>query len=282
MVPGRLPALAAATVLQRDGEGAFRVELSPDWWLADTAFGGYLAAIALRSCMESRPDRDHQALSLAVHFLGETEPGTAEISALTEGHSSGGSTVSARLSQHGRCVATATAAFGRLRPGPELHSAAFPPVPSANACEALVVRPEVLATYPLGRRFERRRLPRATEGQPAAWDTGGWIRLAEPSPTDSLAAVVLLDAWPPAVSAKLSGRIRMTTVSYFVQFNGDALQRPSDGMDEMAYYLSVFRGDWASHGYAADDGELWSAGGRLLAQSRQVVLVAPKKPGSAR
>ena len=45
-----------------------------------------------------------------------------------------------------------------------------------------------------------------------------------------------------------------------------------------AWYLVVFRSQMATDGFVEEDGEVWSADGRLLAHSRQLAVLLPR-PG---
>ena len=83
----------------------------------------------------------------------------------------------------------------------------------------------------------------------------------------------LTDAWPPAVfSYAEMGTIPggVPTVDLTVHFRAP-LPPPESG--EHDWVLAVFRSREARQGFVEEDGEIWSRGGVLLAQSRQLAVV---------
>jgi acyl-CoA thioesterase len=102
---------------------------------------------------------------------------------------------------------------------------------------------------------------------------GGWLRAREPRIADSPFIALLCDAWPPSVAqhralAALPPR-GMPTVDLTIHFRAPvpADARPDD------FYLGVFRSRTLRDGFVEEDGEIWSRGGVLLAQSRQLAMV---------
>jgi len=83
---------------------------------------------------------------------------------------------------------------------------------------------------------------------------------------DSLGLLVVADALAPAVFNTLGSTSWVPTIELTVQVRG----RPVPG------YLAVsFRTRAITHGYLEEDGEIWDAGGNLVALSRQLAL-APR------
>lgn len=77
------------------------------------------------------------------------------------------------------------------------------------------------------------------------------------------------DAWPPAVFSRLALPLGVPAVDLTIHFRHAAPRVPG-------WSLVRFRTNLAAEGYLEEDGEVWSADGRLLAQSRQLaVLLAP-------
>ena len=77
------------------------------------------------------------------------------------------------------------------------------------------------------------------------------------------------DAWPPAVFSRLEVPVGVPTIDLTIHFR----QAPSGAP---GWCLVRFRTQVAAAGYLEEDGEIWSADGRLLAQSRQLaVVIAP-------
>jgi acyl-CoA thioesterase len=76
----------------------------------------------------------------------------------------------------------------------------------------------------------------------------------------------ITDAWPPAVFSRLEVPVGVPTIDLTIHFR----QTPSG---EPGWTLVRFRTQVAAAGYLEEDGEVWSADGRLLAQSRQLAVV---------
>jgi acyl-CoA thioesterase len=260
--------LQEATALETNGSGSYTLTLSESWWLIRGASGAYLSAVMLRALSSTLDQPDFRPLSFVAHFVAPTRPGSAVIDVVIDRRGSRTASVSARMSQGDVVVVTASAAFGRNLGGRSLDNRTPPKVTPAAECAELEIRPEVRAKFPLTGRFVRRR-PSAADRETVG--TGGWIRFAEATPVSYMALLALLDAWVPAVSSQFQETIGMSTLSYFVEFQAD-LSGLDFAPDE--FILAAFAGEWSAQGYAEDGGELWTGGGRLLARSRQVLMIA--------
>jgi acyl-CoA thioesterase len=103
--------------------------------------------------------------------------------------------------------------------------------------------------------------------------TAAWIRPAEPRPLDHALVAAYTDALPPAIFARAQtvGEFgALPTVDLTIHYRmdpGDAGIGPSD------YCLAIFRSRLAHRGYIEEDGEIWSPGGQLIAQSRQLAVI---------
>lgn len=270
--PSPVPASAAFdrdTAVHSLSAGRFAAELRPSWSIGRGAHGGYVAAIVLRAlAAEASGPHGGRPLSLVVHYTRPGTEGPAEVHARREHSGRSVVTVAGRLVQSGTTVATALATFASSRAGPEFCDRQMPVAPPPEACPV----PGPSARLPIVERFDTLRAiggaPRSG-GAPAL--TGGWIRLREPRPVDALSAVALLDGWMPAVFVRSREAIGISTVMLCVHFRC-ALPVPGDASD---YSLAVFRSEMAGDGFVDEDGELWSPGGLLLAQSRQVIMTFP-------
>ena len=102
---------------------------------------------------------------------------------------------------------------------------------------------------------------------------GGWIRLAEPRIVDPLLAAAFADAYPPAIFSRLAERELtggVPTVDLTIHFRAEL---PLPGARPDDYVLAVFRSQLARDGFIEEDGQLFAADGRLIAQSRQLALL---------
>jgi acyl-CoA thioesterase len=91
-------------------------------------------------------------------------------------------------------------------------------------------------------------------------------------PVDAAVVACLADAWMPALFTRIDFRAFAPTVDLTVHFRAE-LPLPELGPED--FVLGVFSSKRAESGFWEEDGELWTRGGRLIAQSRQLALVLP-------
>jgi acyl-CoA thioesterase len=102
-------------------------------------------------------------------------------------------------------------------------------------------------------------------------EVGGWLRLTEPRPYDPLLVAAITDAWIPAVFSRMTPdeRVGVPTVDLTVHFRSEV---PATlAADD--HVLVVFRTRVGRDGFIEEDGEVWTADGVLLAQSRQLAVL---------
>ena len=257
------------TAVTPAGAGEYTAVIDHGWWIERGPNGGYLAAIVLRAVLAEVDEASRRPRSMTLHYLRPPVEGPCEVAVTVERAGRGLSTVSARLRQGGRDCIVALVALGVDRPGPELHDHAPPPAPDAEATPPRV-EASGMPDIPFRHRFDVRPAigsPPFSQGPEAL--TGGWIRTADDDPVDAVLVAALTDAWPPAVFARLDLPVGVPTVELTIHFRNAPLEVPG-------WCLVRFRTLEASEGYVEESGEVWSADGRLLAESRQLaVLLTP-------
>ena len=260
------------TALRPLAEGEFEATLDRGWWIVVGPNGGYLAAILVRALSETVGDPARPPHSLTVHYLSPAHQGPVRVRTRVERAGRSLTALSARLEQDGALVALALAAFAQARPSPGFADARMPEVAPP---ESLVpFASEAARVAPMRGQLDSRPAfgdPLRASSSEAL--TGGWIRLHEPRVADYALLALLCDAWPPAVARHpaLAGAPRRgtPTIDLTIHFRAPV---PADARRD-DFYLCVFRSRTLHAGFVEEDGEIWTRGGRLLAQSRQLAML---------
>ena len=257
------------TAVEPLGGGRFGVRIDPGWWIVRGPNGGYIAALVLRALRAAVGTPPASPRSFTVHFTSPPTEGPAEVQTTLERVGRTVTTATARLEQGGKLRALALAAFGTPRTGPHFDHLVRPEVTPPERAQPLASPLPI----PMRERYESR----AVFGPPAAAApeavTGGWIRLREdPGPPEPELLAAYTDAWPPAVFSQVAPTTLSSgvpTVDLTVHFRAPW---PPDA-DPRDFALVVFRSRIARDGFVEEDGEVWTRGGLLLAQSRQLALI---------
>jgi acyl-CoA thioesterase len=263
------------TAVRRLEDGVFEAEIEKGWWIMVGPNGGYVAAILQRAMEAAVSQDDRRPRSLTVHYTAPPKEGRARITTTVEREGGRLSTVTARLEQDGRLCALALGAFSTPRDALSFREVEMPDVPPPDRCDLMKRKSDV--RIPIHGRYEMRPCIGATlfTGSHRA-ETGGWIRLTDPHPTEPAIVVAVADAWPPAIFARMNAEadpISVPTIDLSVHFRTSLPSCESSPTGENPYYLVRFRSTTSCDGFIEEDGEVWSEDGTLLAQSRQLAIV---------
>ncbi|HEX7670305.1 MAG TPA: thioesterase family protein, partial [Polyangiaceae bacterium] len=148
----------------------------------------------------------------------------------------------------------------------------MPTLPPVDACERFRDK------YPSAVELQRRYDNRWGLGDPLGSNSkraliGGWIRFDEPHATDALAVAAYTDAFVPAVFTRVPAQSAVgpvPTIDLTIHFRASL---PLEGSVVGEHCIAVFTSRTSREGFMEEDGEIWSAGGVLLAESRQLALV---------
>lgn len=256
------------TSVEETGPGVYAGHVHPGWWVVRGPHGGYLAAMILRAMAARLGDPDRPPRSFTTHFATAPEEGPLEITTQIEREGRSMTTLSARMQQGDKLVALSLAAFSAPRPGFEFDDAPMPDAASPE--EGFPVPTEGDNIPPFLSNFDMRWLFGGPpfSGSPEAV-VGGWIRLVEPSVADAPTIACLLDAWAPAIFPRATQLVVCPTIDLTIHFR-DTFPLPGAAADD--FYLGRFSSSLSRDGFFEEDGLLWSADGRLVAQSRQLAL----------
>jgi acyl-CoA thioesterase len=250
--------------------GAFGAVIDQPWWVIRGPHGGFLAAVILRAMTAAVDDPARPPRSFTTHFLSAPALGPLTIRPVVERAGASATFVSARAEQQGRTFALSLAAFSRPFEGVAFDDATMPDVPPPEEVAPLELSDEV---PPYLRNFEVRPAigDRPFTGSDHA-TVGGWIRTADTHVADAPAVAAIMDAWVPSVFPRTTSPVVCPTIDLTVHFRS-AL--PVEGARAEDLYLARFESWVARDGFFAEDGELWTRDGLLIAQSRQQALILP-------
>jgi hypothetical protein len=265
-VPQTESAFDRATAVARTEGGGVRAELDPGWDVGNGVLnGGYLLAVVGRAALLDSPHPHPVALSAS--YLRATPGGPADLT-VTPGPA-GRTLAHATVVLTGAAgpslaVQVTTAALGT---GPADHSVnPVPDVPPPDACVS--TRQGGGPAVGLARHLDTRLDPATAgwvHGRPS--DTRllrAWIRLADGRDPDPLALLLFADALPPTAFA-----VGKPGWAPTVQLQVLVRALPAPG-----WCLVESRSTEVTGGWSDEECRVWDAGGRLVAQARQLARVA--------
>ena len=256
------------TAARRTGSTRWEVALTDRWNIGPNPNGGYVLGALAAALLEASDKPD--PLSLTAHYLRPVSPGTAVVEVETVRTGRRHTHLHARLLQETERVRV-LAVFGDLdsAEGPTLVREQPPDLPPPEEC---ISRPRgsgpAIGEPTIMERFETRISPASgwIRGEPTGVpEITGWIRFADGRPPDVRSLPLFADAFPPPVF-ELGPAGWVPTIELTVHIRA----RPEPGW---------LRARFATHvlvdGYLSEDGEIWDASGRLVAQSRQLAMLLP-------
>lgn len=249
----------------------YRVRLDRSWWIINGPNGGYLSGLLLRAAIAAQGDRQRSPRSFTVHFMRPPSEGFADIHVTLERSGRTFSTQTVRLEQQGKLCVIGILASSNSRDSVEFS---HKQMPSVSLPPRTALAPTSKEDPPLRKHFERRPFfgkEPWEDGERAL--SGGWIRLCDPpKKIDAPLIATLCDCWPPAVFswAKTRKSIgNVPTVDLTVHFRRDPTQLE---IDRNAFLLVRFETHSIAEGYLVENGEIWTDGGILIAESRQLAV----------
>ncbi|MEY4582084.1 MAG: hypothetical protein RL701_6787 [Pseudomonadota bacterium] len=259
--------LSTVLALQARGD-AFITAIPADWTQGRTTFGGLLAAVAIRATQHGAAG-ERRLRSFVMDCIGPAGPG--ELSVITDELRAGKSLshVRATLSQDGKVCAVVLAVFGQDLTSP-LHVPGSAAPAGKTAASELARLPYVPGVAPaFTQHFDYRMTCefKLFSGTPHGEITG-YVRACDADRFDAGLVAALIDAFPPPVLAQMSRPAPTSTVTWLVNLtNVDTATLPPDTFCRYAAETKS-----AGSGYTSVDASLWDNSGRLLADSRQLVV----------
>ena len=257
------------TSLERVDSNEFEGNVNRGWFVMDAPNGGYLASLILRALTMTVDDPERSPRSLTVHYLRPAVEGPLTIRTNVERAGRSLWTLSARLYQDDAFVAAALAAFSVPFSGYEFDNAQMPDAPGPDVVPETPRIPGM--TPPIVDRMDYRfaygSLPFSGSDRALI---GAWMRLKGGRVADALLVPTLADACPPSIFGRLNEPIPASTIDLTVHFRNSL---PLENAEPEDFLFGVFSSRIGAEGFFEEDGEIYSQGGLLLAQSRQLALL---------
>lgn len=256
------------TAVAAAGPGIYAGTVHPGWWVVRGPHGGYLAALILRALTAELDDPSRPPRSFTTHFAAAPAEGPIRVAVTAERAGRSMTTLSARATQGDKLVALSLAAFSSPRAGFDFDDAPIPEAGEPGNGMPVPIEGDDIPPF-LGN-FDMRWL---FGGAPFSGSeeavVGGWFRLKDAGIADAAAVACLLDAWAPAVFPRADRLVVCPTIDLTIHFRSAF---PLDGAAPGDFLLGRFTSVLSRDGFFEEDGSLWSADGRLVAQSRQLAL----------
>ncbi len=246
--------------------GRWRGATSADYANRVGPYGGWIAALLMKAILDQKPNGE--PLSLTVTFLGGCQDGLLDGNCRLLRRSRTNEHWTAEFAdQTGTLVAHGVATFGVRRPTVELGIPAPPPA-AISASEA-PPRPDFGNSGP---GFFRSYDYRQFVGKPfrinETADTRGWLKDSDARPLDYISLAAAADAPMPRVFLKSTKPTPIATMTMSVYFQATPEAMAEVGGDYILIDCTMRIGREGFHDQIAT---LWTASGKLLATTEQIV-----------
>jgi acyl-CoA thioesterase len=244
------------------------VEIPPGWTQGRANYGGLVAALmyARMAALQGEP---RVLRSATVSFVGPVATGAVTVHAevLREGKSV--IQMEARLLQDGAVVAAMLASFGAPRTSAlAVDAAPAPAFAAPDASRALPYLPGITPEFTQHFDFRWAHGDLPFTGSPLA-ELGGWMRMKRAGAGFDYTDLFLLgDAWPPALLPMVQGPAPGSSLTWTLE----PLQLPA-GKTAGHWWQYLATTEYARDGYGHCAAQIWDDEGRLVAISRQTVVV---------
>jgi acyl-CoA thioesterase len=255
-----------AIALSSLGDGLYAGRTHPAYGNMVGPFGGIIGATLLNAIVR-HPERLGEPLSLTVHYAAPIADGDFSVQARPLRTNRTTQHWVVELSQAGQVAAFATAVTATRRETWGATDAVFPQVPAAESVAPAPAVPRAAWTARYEMRFVEGGLALA-EGESDSSQTTLWIRDEPPRPLDFLSLAAICDAFYPRIFVRRPKWVAAGTVALTTYFHADSAELAGQGG---ASVLGSARALHFGKGFFDQTAEIWSASGKLLAATHQVV-----------
>lgn len=254
------------TAVERTGDQLWVANLTDRWdRLGGGPLGGYSLAVALRA-LALDVGRDRDLVALAAFYHRPARHGRVDIETETVRAGRRFATGEGRMRQGDREILRVVATFGDL--GAEGRTVVFnepPELPPPDTCFDPLERldlPGVTITERVEYRFAQ--MPGWRTGEPTGTpEASCWMRFKDDRPSNLLALPLLVDAAAPVVLE--IGAAGSSTLELGIHLRA----HPAPGW--LACRIATRH---VINGFHEEDVEIWDSTGALVAQARQLALLA--------
>lgn len=261
-----------ATIVTEVSPGQFRGEIEDGWDINGNANGGYLLALAANAMRAASGRAD--PITITAHYLAPGKPSAVTVATdvVKSGRQLATLTGSMRDEATGRELMRLIGSFGDVEAmgGGYSHTVGAPPdLPPYEDCVPRT--PQGAGVGVLVSLMNHLRV--AIRPEDAAFRTGvptgrpsveGWFEFADGRPIDTLALLLVVDAFPPPVFNIDIPPGWVPTVELTAHIRGVPAPGP---------LRCRFHSEFVQNGFLQEDSEIWDSTGTLVAQSRQLAMV---------
>lgn len=234
-------------------------------------FGGWIAALLLKGVLRM-PEVRGVPLALDALFMGPIEDGELEVRVCLLRQNRSVGFWRSEVWQAGRICAHAQVTLSLTRQSITLQDARFPEVPAA-ASVPVYVNPRTPVAW--ADEYVFKPVSGMLFSRADTMDSRLWVRDAQPRPLDAVSLAALCDTPFPSPWIRLADQTPVSTVTYSVYYRASEADLAQAGSE---FVLLDTRASLAQDGYVDQFTSVWSAAGRLLAQTQQMLWFADPKP----
>lgn len=237
----------------------YKATINSAWNIGDAPNGGYVQALTIAGM--SRELAHPDPLSVTTHFYGPLvadEEAEIIVEPIRDGRTT--SSAMARIMQDGKERARSLGTFANLDEltGPTEVKAYPPEFPPPDEC---LFQDPSQAPHNFTKQFDIHFDPELAHS--SSTEIGGWIRFLDDRDPDLLSLPLFADGFPPTVFS-LGAYGWVPTIELTVHFRA----KPEPGWLQALFTTQLIRdGDYE------EDGLIWDASGRAVAQSRQLARI---------
>jgi acyl-CoA thioesterase len=244
------------------------IEIPTGWTQGRANFGGLVGAI-LYARIDALIEEKRELRSATVSFVGPVAAGPVTVKAELLRHGKYVTQAEARIIQNGEVMAVMLASFGAARESYlQVAADAAPVFKAPEECLSLPnmpgLTPEFVQNFDV--HWGHGDFPFTGSTLP---ELGGWVRLKEDRGAfDVMDLFLLVDAWPPALLPMVKGVAPGSSMCWTLE----PVYLPENKTSHN-WWQYQSKTDYAVDGYGNTQARIWDDEGRLVALSRQTVVV---------